>query len=520
MSQRPVILVADLGYGDAGKGSIVDCLTRQVSARTVVRYNGGAQAAHNVIDPRGRHHTFAQFGSGTLVAGVRTHLSRFMLVDPLNLLREEQHLRALGVTDAVKRLTIDRAALVTTPYHQALNRLREIARNRERHGSCGLGIGETMADALALGERALHVGDLLEPIGLKQKLATLRDWKITQLPGLRADLPDTEQVRRELAVIEDAHFLDFLAETYRRLARPLTLVDSSYLAKVLADGPVIFEGAQGVLLDEWYGFHPYTTWSTTTFQNAETLLREQGYAEQVLRLGLLRAYATRHGRGPFVTEDAALAAVLPEAHNVPNAWQLAMRVGHFDAVAARYALSLTGPIDLLAVSHLDRVRDWPQWKIATHYQYRGEPDRLSDYFTMRAGELRDIRRSPQPDLDYQAQLTRLLEQCVPQYQTLSTRTNTIEDYLAHIARAVGVPIGLVSAGPTALDKHFTAAWADAQTARSPAADQIEHAHDEADDHDDAAQRPRLHSTGQAAAQRAAHQGADGHDDRRQPHDLT
>lgn len=453
MSQRQVMLVADLGYGDAGKGSIVDFLTRQVSARTVVRYNGGAQAAHNVIEPNGRHHTFAQFGSGTLVPGVRTHLSRFMLVDPLNLMREEQHLRALGITDAIGRLTIDRAALVTTPYHQALNRLREIARDRDRHGSCGLGIGETMADALALGERALRVGDLLEPIGLKQKLETLRDWKITQLPAIRADLPNTEQVRRELAVIEDAHFLDFLAETYRRLARQITLVDSRYLARVLADGPAIFEGAQGVLLDEWYGFHPYTTWSTTTFQNAETLLREQDYADQVVRIGLLRAYATRHGSGPFVTEDAALAAALPEAHNVPNAWQLAMRVGHFDAVAARYALALTGPIDWLAVSHLDRVRDWPEWRIATHYQYQGKPDRLADYFTVRAGELHDIRRSPQPDLDYQAQLTQHLQQCVPHYQAISAPA--VEDYLAQIERAVGVPIGLISAGPTALDKRFT-----------------------------------------------------------------
>src|SRR5512147_2617059 len=100
MIQRQVILVADLGYGDAGKGSIVDYLTRQRPAHTVIRYNGGAQAAHNVIDPGGAHHTFAQFGSGTLVPGVRTYLSRFMLVDPLNLMHEERHLQTLGITDA------------------------------------------------------------------------------------------------------------------------------------------------------------------------------------------------------------------------------------------------------------------------------------------------------------------------------------------------------------------------------------------------------------------------------------
>ena len=462
MPQAQVILVADLGYGDAGKGSLVDFLTRQLSAHTIVRYNGGAQAAHNVIDPQGAHHTFAQFGSGTLIPGVRTHLSRFMLVDPLNLMREERHLRTLGVTDAIERLTIDREALVTTPYHQALNRLREIARDRERHGSCGLGIGETMADALTLGERVPRMGDLLDPTGLKQKLGAFRDWKLAQLQALRAELPDTDQAKRELAVIEDARFLDFLVESYRRLARQITIVEARYLADVLAAGVVIFEGAQGVLLDEWYGFHPYTTWSTTTFQNADTLLSEQGYDGQVVRLGVLRTYATRHGPGPFVTEDTTLNTILPEAHNVPNAWQLAMRVGYFDAVAIRYALAVTGPIDLLALTHIDRVRSLSEWKIATHYTYRGHSTDLANYFATRGETLTGIRVSERPDLDHQERLTQHLQYCIPNYH-VQPATASIEvdasSCLDQIEAEVGVPIGIVSAGPTALDKRLTSAWA-------------------------------------------------------------
>src|SRR5512146_3203468 len=113
------ILVADLGYGDAGKGSIVDYLTRLTNAHTVVRYNGGAQAAHNVITPDGRHHTFSQFGSGTFVPGTRPHLSRFMMVHPLAMLAEERHLRALGIPDAFRRVSVDREALVTTPFQQS-----------------------------------------------------------------------------------------------------------------------------------------------------------------------------------------------------------------------------------------------------------------------------------------------------------------------------------------------------------------------------------------------------------------
>ncbi len=460
MSQHKAFLVADLGYGDAGKGSIVDFLARQFSAVTVIRYNGGAQAAHNVIDPIGRHHTFAQFGSGTFVPGVRTHLSRFMLVDPLNLLREERHLHTLGVTDSLARLTIHHEALVTTPYHQALNRLREIARDHERHGSCGLGIGETMADALALGDRVPRVGDARDPVGLRQKLQTLREWKLAQLQTIRADLPATEQTQRECAIIEDARFLDFLVDTYRRWAQQVSIVNDRDQARILTAAVIIFEGAQGVLLDEWYGFHPYTTWSTTTFKNADALLQEHHYDGEVVRLGLVRAYATRHGPGPFVTEDDALKSILPEAHNVPNAWQLAMRVGHFDAVATRYALALTGPIDALAITHVDRLRHIAEWKMATHYSYQGATTGLSDYFSLRGAIIENIRAGQRPDLDHQAALTQHLQQCAPQYHVQQANTIGVNEAvcLDQIAAEVGVPIGIVSTGPTAIDKRVVAPY--------------------------------------------------------------
>ncbi|MFI0444841.1 adenylosuccinate synthetase [Actinomadura sp. 6N118] len=113
------VIVADLGFGDAGKGTVVDwfCSRGPEPVDAVVRFNGGAQAAHNVVAPDGRHHTFAQFGSGTFTPGVATHLSRFMLVDPLALAAEADHLRKLGIRDPLARLTVDRAALLTTPYH-------------------------------------------------------------------------------------------------------------------------------------------------------------------------------------------------------------------------------------------------------------------------------------------------------------------------------------------------------------------------------------------------------------------
>ena len=114
----------------------------------MVRFNGGAQAAHNVITSDGRYHAFAQFGSGTFTPGVRTHLSRFVLVDPLALAAEAAHLASVGVGDALDRLTVDRDTLMTTPYHRLANQARERARGAARHGSCGMGIGETANYAL------------------------------------------------------------------------------------------------------------------------------------------------------------------------------------------------------------------------------------------------------------------------------------------------------------------------------------------------------------------------------------
>jgi adenylosuccinate synthase len=128
-------LTVDLGFGDAGKGSMVDFLVRAEDAHTVVRYNGGAQAAHRVVTADGRAHVFSQFGSGTL-AGARTQLSRFMLLDPLAMEAEAQHLQGLGMADPLAGATIDRRALVITPFHRAINRLRELGAP-VRWFSCG-----------------------------------------------------------------------------------------------------------------------------------------------------------------------------------------------------------------------------------------------------------------------------------------------------------------------------------------------------------------------------------------------
>ncbi|MFG1857653.1 adenylosuccinate synthetase [Actinomadura geliboluensis] len=406
------VIVVDLGFGDAGKGTVVDhlCATRPVDV--VVRFNGGAQAAHNVVAGDGRHHTFAQFGSGTFTPGVRTHLSRFMLVDPLALAAEADHLRSLGVGDALDRLTVDRDAPLTTPYHRAANRARETARGAARHGSCGMGIGETASYALAHAD-APRAGDCLEPARLRRRLAAVRDWYRDAFPG-GPGVPD----------------VDACAAAFAAFGERVAIVGGGHLHGPLRGGTAVFEGAQGVLLDEWHGFHPYTTWSTTTFANAETLLAEAGAS--AARLGVLRAYSTRHGPGPFVTEDPALTAGLPDRHNGTGPWQGAFRVGHLDAVALRYALDAAGGADGLAVTHLDVAGARPDLRVARAYEIDG-------------ARVERLETGP-PDLDRQAVLTRRLLRARPVYAPLGDAVATVED-------ALGTPVVLRSYGPTSAAKR-------------------------------------------------------------------
>jgi adenylosuccinate synthase len=391
---RDHVAVVDLGYGDAGKGTIVDYLCASQDVVSVLRFNGGAQAAHNVITEDGRHHTFAQFGSGTL-RGVPTHLTRFMVVDPLALASEA---KALG--NPFHLLTVDGDALLATPWHRAANRRRETGRGAERHGSCGMGVGETMSYAEQHPD-APRVKDVLSPPRLRQRLAAVRD-----------ALGDCG------VPIED------VVDAYTAFGETVRIVDASWTDSLLAKGPCVFEGAQGVLLDEWRGWHPHTTWSTTTFDNALEL------CPSVQRLGVVRTYTTRHGAGPFVTEDPSLD--LPESHNGLDPWQGTFRTGHFDAVAHRYAVEVAGGVDALAITHLDVPARCPDLRICTSYE--GGWDR--------------IEPGPPQDLDYQERLGAQLRETRPE------RMYRPDDWAGAISTHLGAPVLLESYGPLSSEKKL------------------------------------------------------------------
>ena len=412
------LIVVDLGYGDAGKGTIVDWLCASRPVRAVVRFNGGAQAAHHVLAPDGTPHPFAQFGSGTFTPGTRTFLSRHMLVDPLALVAEAEQLARRGVPRPLDLVAIDSGALLTTPYHRAVNQARERARGDGRHGSCGMGIGETAAYALDCPADAPRAGDMTAPRTLSGKLERLRDKAradIAAMAGGRAsavDLPRPED----------------LVSVYRDVASRVTLTGDGYLARLLR-GPVVFEGAQGVLLDEWRGFHPYTTWSTTTFENADALLAEAGAT--ATRLGVTRTYQTRHGPGPFPTEDPTLR--LPEGHNKDGRWQGPFRAGHLDAVALRYACEVAGGVDAVALTHLDTARRHAgQLRVCRGYRIDGKP-------------LTALTPGPHRDLSCQQDLTAALLKARPVYD--DSERLTAADWPDAVADILRAPVAIRSHGP-------------------------------------------------------------------------
>lgn len=417
------ILVAGLGFGDEGKGSIVDSLTRKHRASLVVRYNGGAQAAHHVVTDDGREHCFSQWGSGTL-AGAMTYLSRFMMIDPLNLANEAAHLEEIGVIDPWSMLMVHPDAPILTPYHRALNRLREISRGDQRHGSCGLGIGELGSD-MAHGLDVLRAKHIWHTSYQKDAIGLL--CQIQERLLMDANL---------IEVVETEHTQSLKNILRTSPAEWLVHVSEFPIAPLTSElcGPddevVIFEGAQGVLLDEWHGFHPYTTYSNCTFENAVELLADSNVpVSNITRIGVTRTYATRHGAGPFPSEQ--FEAPYYEKHNTAGAWQNAFRFGRLDIPLLRYAIAVLNGIDQLALTCADHFQSCG---VVVAYNNECMPKLVLHH-----------------DLIAQEQMGVNLQHVKHSY---IENAWSIQALRILLETQLQTPIGIISHGPTANDKEY------------------------------------------------------------------
>jgi len=433
-----------LGFGDCGKGLFTDALCRRWPVHTVARFNGGAQAGHNVVLPDGRHHMFSQFGAGTFVRGVHTLLAFPVVVHPTALLVEASYLRRAGIDDALSRLTIAAGCRLTTPYHQAAGRLRERLRGAQAHGSCGVGVGETVAHAIAHPDEALRYADLVRPSLARAKLAAIRRTLAAQFD------------MHELGADDDLHALHDDQIAVRWLGQACQLAtqvapadEAAVAARLEHKGSLLFEGAQGVLLDESRGFHPHTTWSDVTPAGAEAVLAAAGIRSPILRLGIVRSYMTRHGAGPLPTHDLALDA-LTEPHNHDSSPQGRFRRGHPDAVLLRYAAAAAGPLDGLMVSHLDAIDRGTPLHWCSSYLGAPEDDAaLCQRDAVEAQRIVGLKLGDRGELSHQARLTALLGRVRPVYDAAPVASAAA--LVERMEDIVSCGVRFSSRGPTHLD---------------------------------------------------------------------
>jgi adenylosuccinate synthase len=315
-------------YGDEGKGLMTDFFAAQAKkfnvGCTVVRSNGGAQAGHTVVTPEGVRHVFHHFGSGTL-AGASTHLSKFMIVNPIMFNREWDALVALGVEPVV---TVSPDCLVTFPQDMLMNQMLETMRGGDRHGSCGMGVGETAArrENGLMDEASYNFKDLLHAptyfFIMEEGIERYVDKRLADLDLTFDELP--EKYRGFLK--SPAIWKSFWKDCATMLSRVSILEDHA----VDISNQIIFEGAQGLALDRDMGFFPYVTRSKTGLFNVTKLCKEMGITELQVTYAM-RSYTSRHGAGPLDGENAdmSLFSIVDET-NHPNDWQGTIRAAPLD----------------------------------------------------------------------------------------------------------------------------------------------------------------------------------------------
>ena len=327
-------IVLGLGYGDEGKGLATDWLCRRHRPGLVVRFNGGSQAGHTVVEASGRRHVFSSFGAGTL-AGVPTLWSAYCPFAPGPALAELGALRQLG---AAPRLLVDVNCPITTPYDVLYNRVLESSRGAARHGSVGAGFGATLARHEHSGLR-LEARHLLQPAELTGFLRRIRVHYRTLLaaeaPGFQFDNFDHDQ--------SDQHLLNtaqILAAQHRDGGPVQLTTAAEALAAVAASGQsIVMEGAQGILLDMEAGQFPHVTRSYTTSRNALGLLQAHlpNYAVDILYV--TRAYHTRHGAGSLPGEGPLALQHHEHETNQPHDFQGSFRLAPLHLPSLRHALA-------------------------------------------------------------------------------------------------------------------------------------------------------------------------------------
>jgi adenylosuccinate synthase len=419
------VIVVGTQWGDEGKGKVVDLLTERADA--VVRFQGGHNAGHTlVID--GKKTVLHLIPSGILRDNVQCLIGNGVVLAPDALLTELDMLIESGV-NVDGRLFISEACTLILPYHVALDQAREVARGKKAIGTTGRGIGPAYEDKIS--RRGLKVGDMLHRERFASRLGEVLEYHNFTLKNyFKVDTVDFQQV------------LDYGLEVAERL-RPMVADVTGMLHRLRADGSnIMFEGAQGTLLDIDHGTYPYVTSSNPTAGGAATGTgvgpRDIDYV-----LGITKAYTTRVGAGPFPTElydgqelnDPIGAHMAKEGHEFGATNGRPRRCGWLDAVCLRRSAqinSLTG----ICLTKMDVLDGLKTLRIAVGYDHDGV-------------------KVNAPPIGADA-----YEECVPEYiempgwsentagiQKYDDLPDNAKAYIRKIEEVIGVPIDIISTGP-------------------------------------------------------------------------
>lgn len=312
-------VVIGAAFGDEGKGLITHHLASQYgSDALVVRFNGGAQAGHTVVTRDKKRHVFHHVGSGTF-SGASTYLSRFFVSNPILFLEEIKKLQLLNINP---RVIVDPNSPITTPYDMMINQIVEAFRSHQRHGSCGVGFSETIERNLHI-PYALKISDCENTKKLATTLELIRaEWVPKRLKALNIDsIPEPWNTYFN----SDALFDQFRHD----LALFQSSITVSELDLAHINQPVVFEGAQGLMLDQERGWFPHVTRSNTGLKNVVSLIK--GTTQKLNVHYITRSYLTRHGAGPLPNELSTLPYKQIIDHtNVTNPHQGSLRFSWFN----------------------------------------------------------------------------------------------------------------------------------------------------------------------------------------------
>ena len=413
----PNTILVGAQWGDEGKGKIIDFLTDE--ADIVVRSQGGNNAGHTIVIG-GEKYVLHLIPSGILRKSKTCVIGNGVVLDPVALVGEIEGLRKRGVK-VEKNLLISDTAHLVLPYHQALDGLRETQKGSKKIGTTKRGIGPAYADKAS--RTGLRTGDLLRPDVLKEKLTQRIKENNALLKSLGAPTLNAKKIINDTLAAAEV-LRPFITNTVMFLHRALEMKTN-----------MLFEGAQGTFLDIDHGTYPYVTSSNTTSGGACTGSGVPPHRIDKV-MGVLKAYTTRVGEGPFTTEDDALS---DRFHAMGREFGAttgrARRCGWFDAVSTRYSVILNG-IDQLAITNLDGLDGVESIKLCVAYRLDGK---VLDF--------------PPTDSEH-------LSRCEPVYIEMPGWLKSTEEakkfsdlppkaraYVKKIAELTGAKLSIVSIGP-------------------------------------------------------------------------